>query len=48
MEVPNRPVSFVPAKAGDVYTLGTMKLRVMEDGSNTGKQGLIIKTSSTR
>lgn len=37
MEVPDRPVSFVPFKAGDVITLGTMKLRVMEDGSNTGK-----------
>lgn len=37
MEVPDRPVSFVSCKAGDVITLGTMKLRVMEDGSNTGK-----------
>jgi hypothetical protein len=36
MEIPDRPLSFVPAKAGDVLTLGTMKLRVMEDGSNTG------------
>ncbi|OKL62215.1 hypothetical protein UA08_02882 [Talaromyces atroroseus] len=35
MEIPDRPVSFVPAKAGDVLTLGTMTLRVMEDGSNT-------------
>lgn len=37
MEIPNRPVSFVPCKAGDVITLGGMKLRVMEDGSNTGE-----------
>lgn len=35
MEVPNRPLSFVPAKAGDIIAIGSMKLRVMEDGSNT-------------
>ncbi|KAJ6150567.1 hypothetical protein N7471_001766 [Penicillium samsonianum] len=35
MEVPDRPVSFVPAKNGDVLVLGNLKLRVMEDGSNT-------------
>lgn len=36
MEVPDRPLSFVPAKAGDIIAIGSMKLRVMEDGSNTG------------
>lgn len=36
MDIPDRPVRFVPCKAGDIITLGTMKLRVMEDGSNTG------------
>ncbi|KAJ5809938.1 uncharacterized protein N7503_002156 [Penicillium pulvis] len=35
MEVPDRPLSFVPAKAGDIIAIGSMKLRVMEDGSNT-------------
>lgn len=40
MEVPNRPVSFVPSHVGDVITLGTMKLRIMEDGSNTGMSTL--------
>lgn len=35
--VPDRPVSFVPVKGGDVLTLGHLKLRIMEDGSNTGK-----------
>ncbi|KAJ5669127.1 hypothetical protein N7462_010197 [Penicillium macrosclerotiorum] len=35
MEVPDRAVKFVPCKSGDIITLGTMKLRVMEDGSNT-------------
>lgn len=38
--VPNRPVSFVPSKVGEVITLGTMKLRIMEDGSNTGSSTL--------
>ncbi|CEJ54474.1 hypothetical protein PMG11_00782 [Penicillium brasilianum] len=35
MEVPNRPINFVPVKAGEIISLGGMKLRVMEDGSNT-------------
>ncbi|KAJ5232071.1 hypothetical protein N7468_005027 [Penicillium chermesinum] len=38
MEVPDRPISFVPAEAGETISLGpALKLRVMEDGSNTGK-----------
>ena len=37
LPVPNVPLDFVPAKAGEVINLGGAKLRVMEDGSNTGK-----------
>lgn len=44
MEVPNRPVNFVPAKAGDVLALGPMTLRVMEDGSNTGRRIIYADT----
>jgi hypothetical protein len=45
MEVPNRPISFVPIKAGEIISLGGMKLRVLEDGSNTGK--LLFSETST-
>lgn len=37
MNVPDRPVSFIPVKGGETLTLGHLKLRIMEDGSNTGK-----------
>lgn len=40
MDIPDRPVHFVPAKAGEVLKLGTMRLRVMEDGSNTGTKSI--------
>ncbi|KAJ5109142.1 hypothetical protein N7456_005817 [Penicillium angulare] len=30
MEIPDRPLSFVPAKKGDVLAIGPMKLRVVE------------------
>ncbi len=36
LSVPQVPINFVPAKAGDVIRLGpSLTLRVMEDGSNT-------------
>ncbi|GAD93874.1 hypothetical protein NECHADRAFT_41989 [Paecilomyces variotii No. 5] len=33
--VPDRPVSFIPVKGGDTLKMGHLRLRVMEDGSNT-------------
>lgn len=39
METPQVPINFVPAKAGEVLDLGVIKIRIMEDGSRTGKQG---------
>lgn len=33
---PNVPVHYVKAEAGEVITLGNVKLRVLEDGSRTG------------
>lgn len=36
METPNVPLNFVPAKAGEVLHLGTIIIRIMEDGSRTG------------
>ena len=38
METPNVPLNFVPAKAGDVLSLGKITIRIMEDGSRTGKK----------
>ncbi|KAI9689542.1 MAG: hypothetical protein M1822_010193 [Bathelium mastoideum] len=35
LPVPDVPLNFVPAKTGEVLTIGPAKLRVMEDGSNT-------------
>lgn len=46
MEIPDRPPSFVPAKAGEVISLGSaLKLRIMEDGSNTGTHIITRQTS---
>jgi hypothetical protein len=36
-EMPTVPVSFVPAKAGEIIKLGPITCRVLEDGSRTGK-----------
>jgi hypothetical protein len=47
MQVPDRPVNFVPAKAGEIIVLGSVKLRVMEDGSNTGKLVLVTATTGS-
>jgi len=33
---PNVPAAFVPAKSGDTFKLGTLTIRIMEDGSHTG------------
>jgi hypothetical protein len=37
METPNVPLNFVPAKEGETLHLGTIVIRIMEDGSRTGK-----------
>ena len=36
VKTPNVPITFVQAKEGEVIALGSVKLRVMEDGSRTG------------
>jgi hypothetical protein len=36
METPSVPLNFVPAKEGEVLHLGTIVIRIMEDGSRTG------------
>lgn len=33
---PTVPIQFVQAKAGEIINLGSIKLRVMETGENTG------------
>ncbi|KAI0102484.1 RmlC-like cupin domain-containing protein [Nemania sp. FL0031] len=35
MKMPRRPITFLPAKAGEILTLGPIKCRIMEDGSRT-------------
>ena len=35
--IPDVPINFVPAKAGEVIKLGQLTCRIMEDGSNTGE-----------
>jgi hypothetical protein len=36
METPRVPVNFVPAHEGETFKLGTVTIRIMEDGSRTG------------
>ena len=35
-QVPDVPVNFVPAQAGEIIKLGPITCRVLEDGSRTG------------
>lgn len=42
-QVPNVPVNFVPAKAGEIIKLGPIICRVLEDGSRTGHLNPISK-----
>ncbi|EXJ81208.1 hypothetical protein A1O3_07498 [Capronia epimyces CBS 606.96] len=35
METPSVPVNFVPATAGESFKLGTITIRILEDGSRT-------------
>jgi len=44
--IPEVPLSFVPARAGEVLHLGPLTCRIMEDGSNTGKTRQLIGLDS--
>ncbi|KAM4065035.1 cupin domain-containing protein [Hirsutella rhossiliensis] len=35
METPTAPIKFVPVKAGETLSLGTVTIRILEDGSKT-------------
>lgn len=35
--VPQVPIHFIPATAGETFSLGQLTIRIMEDGSNTGR-----------
>lgn len=35
METPAVPINFVPVSAGETFKLGTITIRIMEDGSRT-------------
>ncbi|KIV80602.1 hypothetical protein PV11_08093 [Exophiala sideris] len=35
MDTPNVPINFVPAKGGETFKVGTITIRIMEDGSRT-------------
>jgi hypothetical protein len=36
IKIPDRPLNFVPAKAGETIHLGQITCRILEDGSRTG------------
>lgn len=36
IKIPDRPLNFVPAKAGETIYLGQITCRILEDGSRTG------------
>ena len=36
METPRVPINFVSATAGESFLVGTIKIRILEDGSRTG------------
>jgi hypothetical protein len=36
-QIPEVPVNFVPATAGEIIKLGPITCRVLEDGSRTGR-----------
>ncbi|KAI9660432.1 MAG: hypothetical protein M1821_009782 [Bathelium mastoideum] len=38
LPVPDVAVNFVPAKAGEMLILGPVKMRILEDGSNTAQR----------
>lgn len=42
LDVPQVPVNFVPAAAGERFKLGTMTIRIMEDGSRTGESFVLF------
>ncbi|KIW16035.1 hypothetical protein PV08_06086 [Exophiala spinifera] len=35
MDTPNVPINFVPAASGETFKVGTITIRIMEDGSRT-------------
>jgi len=35
MDTPTVPINFVPATGGETFKLGTITIRIMEDGSRT-------------
>jgi len=41
---PNVPASFVPAKSGETFKLGTLTIRILESGEHTGEQLLFSAT----
>ena len=43
---PTVPINFVQAKAGEIISLGAIKLRVMEDGTRTGNKHLSVITGN--
>ncbi|TKA64521.1 hypothetical protein B0A49_08206 [Cryomyces minteri] len=42
LPIPNVPINFVPAKTGDVLSLGTMTIRIMEDDNRIGAAEVAI------
>lgn len=45
-EVPQVPINFVPATEGETFALGQLTIRIMEDGSRTGKSAIAVQIIS--
>lgn len=48
METPQVPINFVPVEAGEVLSLGTIKIRIMEDGTRVSVRGHEAATRTTK
>jgi hypothetical protein len=42
IKIPDRPLNFIPAKAGETIHLGQITCRILEDGSRTGTLSIRI------
>lgn len=47
VETPNVPINYVKATSGEVIKLGQITMRIMEDGSRTGKWFVLFWSSAS-
>lgn len=44
MATPQVRINHIPAKGGDIYKVGILSIRVIEDGSHTGNCSFVLKS----